>query len=142
VTLKREQILAAITTLLGPTAGVGGRVYRSRVEAFGRDEAPAILIEPAADSAQDPPISNCHIDWRLNVDVQVYTRGQVPETLAAPIIVDMHTRLLADRTLGGLVMDIWPTTVQHERAPADQAAGWTTCSYLVRYRSGLTDLAA
>lgn len=142
MSLKRERILAAITTALSGTTGVSTRIYRSRVEAFARNEAPALLIEPAADSAQDPPISSCYIDWRLNVDIAVYTRGAVPETLAAPIIVDMHARLLADRTLGGLVMDIWPTTVQHQREQGDTAAGCTICSYLVRYRSGLTNLAA
>ena len=83
MTLKRESILAAITTTLAGTVGVGPRIYRSRVEAFARNEAPAILIEPAADTAQDPPISNCHIDWRLTVDVAVYTRGAIPEQLAA-----------------------------------------------------------
>jgi hypothetical protein len=140
MTLKREAILAAITTALAGTTGVSTRIYRSRVEAFARNEAPAILIEPAADTAQDPPISNCHIDWRLTVDVAVYTRGQIPEQLAAPIVVDMHSKLLADRTLGELVMDIWPVSVQHQREQADQAAGWTVCSYLIRYRSGLTDL--
>ena len=140
MTLKRESILAAIATALVGTTQVGSRIYRSRVEAFARNEAPAIVIEPAADTASDPPISNCHIDWRLTVDIAVYTRGAVPETLAAPIIADMHSKLLADRTLGGLAMDIWPVTVQHQREQADAAAGWTICSYQVRYRSGLTDL--
>jgi hypothetical protein len=140
MTLKRESILAAINTALTGATDAGPRVYRSRAEAFARNEAPAILIEPTSDTAQDPPISNCHIDWRLGVDVIVHTRGQIPEQLAAPIVVDMHSKLLADRTLGGLAMDIWPVSVQHQREQADQAAGWTVCSYLIRYRSGLTDL--
>ena len=32
---RREQILSAIATALADTDGVDGRVYRSRVEAFG-----------------------------------------------------------------------------------------------------------
>lgn len=140
MTLKRESILAAIADALDGATDAGSRIYRSRVEAFSRTEAPAILCEPREDSAQDPPISNCHIDWRLTVDVIVYTRGPIPEQLAAPVIVDAHAALLADRTLGGLAMDIWPVSVQHQRDQADAAAGWTICSYVVRYRSGLTDL--
>lgn len=140
--LKREAILAAIETTLNGATDAGTRVYRSRAEAFARNEAPAILIEPTTDATQDPPVSICHIDWTLPFDVAVYTRGAVPETLAAPIVVDVHALLMADRTFGGLAMDIWPTTVQHQREQADATAGWTVCSYKVRYRTGLTDLEA
>jgi hypothetical protein len=142
MTLKRESILAAITTALDGTVEVGTRIYRSRVEAFARNEAPAIVIEPGADSAQDPPISNCYLDWQLTVDIAVHTRGAIPEQLAAPIIVDMHSKLLDDRTLGGLAMDILPVTVQHQREQADAQAGWTVCSYQVRYRTSIKDLEA
>jgi hypothetical protein len=44
MTTKREQILAAVDTLLAATAGATGRVYRSRQEAFGRNESPAVVI--------------------------------------------------------------------------------------------------
>jgi hypothetical protein len=47
MTSKREQILAAIYTALQGTAGVGTRVYRSRVEPMARNETPAIVVEPA-----------------------------------------------------------------------------------------------
>jgi hypothetical protein len=46
MTTKREQILAAVNTLLAPTAGVSGRVYRSRQEAFSRSESKSVVIEP------------------------------------------------------------------------------------------------
>ena len=142
MTIKRESILAAIATALAGTTGVGARIYRSRVEAFARNEAPALLIEPGIDTAREEPVSTCKIDWRLNVTIAVYTRGAIPEQLAGPIVEDVHSRLMADRTLGGLAMDIWPGQVDHQRDQADTTAGWTVCSYVVRYRTGVTDLAA
>ena len=134
MTTKREQILAAIATTLEDTANVGTRIYRSRVEAFARNEA------PATDSAAEEQVSTCKIDWRLPVLVAVYTRGAIPDQLADPIIASIHSQLMADRTLGGLVMDIWPGTVDPQMEKADQPALWTVCTYNVRYRTSITDL--
>ena len=137
---KREQILAAIATTLEGTANVGARIYRSRVEAFARNEAPALVIEPGTDSAAEEQVSTCKIDWRLPVLVAVYTRGAIPDQLADPIIASIHSQLMADRTLGGLAMDIWPGTVDPQMEKADQPALWTVLTYNVRYRSSVTDL--
>lgn len=139
-TTKREQILVAITNALEDVAAVSGRIYRSRVEAFARNEAPAMVIEPGVDSAAAEPVSTCKIDWTLGVIIAVYTRGSIPDQLADPIILDVHQKLLADRTLGGLAMDIWPSNHDPQFAAADQPAGWYVLNYTVRYRTGVTDL--
>lgn len=138
--IKREQILEAIKDALQGTTGVGTRIYRSRTEAFARNEAPCLLIEPGTDVAREEPVSNCKIDWRLPVAVIVHTRGPIPEQLAGPIIADVHSRLLADRSLGGLAMHVWPADVNHQREQADATAGWTTLNYSIRYRTSHIDL--
>ena len=140
MTTKREQILAAIATTLEGTTDVGTRIYRSRVEAFARNEAFALVIVPGTDSAAEEQVSTCKIDWRLPVLVAVYTRGAIPDQLADPIIASIHSQLMADRSLGGLVMDIWPGTVDPQKEKADQPALWTVCTYNVRYRTSVTDL--
>ena len=140
MTTKREQILAAIATALEGTTDVSTRIYRSRVEAFARNEAPALVIEPGTDSAAEEQVSTCKIDWRLPVLVAVYTRGAIPDQLADPIIASIHSQLMADRTLGGLAMDIWPGTVDPQMEKADQPALWTVLTYNVRYRTSVTDL--
>lgn len=137
---KREQILAAITTTLVGTTGVSTRIYRSRVEAFARNEAPAIVIEPSTDVPAEELVSTCKIDWRLPVLIAVYTRGAIPDQIADPIITSLHGKLMEDRTLGGLVMDIWPGSVDPQMEKADQPALWTVCTYNVRYRTSVTDL--
>lgn len=42
---RRELILQYMAATLGGLTSVGDRIYRSRVEAFSRDEAPALVIE-------------------------------------------------------------------------------------------------
>ena len=45
MTTRRESILAAMASALAATDGIT-IIYRSRAEAFGRDEAPALIIKP------------------------------------------------------------------------------------------------
>ena len=136
---KREQIMAAIAATLAGTAGVSTRIYRSRVDAFARAEAPAIVVQPGQDRALT--YSTCKLDWTLDVVVAVYTRGTIPDQLADPIIVSLNSKLMADRTLGGLVMDIVPTVVDPQFDKADQTALWSVCTYQVRYRTDTVNLA-
>ena len=46
----REQITASVFSLVQSTAGLGGRVYRSRVEAFSRGATPALVVECVANT--------------------------------------------------------------------------------------------
>ena len=140
MTSIREQILSAIATALASTSGVGGRVYRSRVEAFSRDEAPALIIEPGPDRAQTYSI--CKLDWTLDVLVVVHTRGQIPDQLADPILLDAHSKLMEDRTLGGLAIDIIPTLTDPQRDKADLTSLWQVNTYQVRYRTAIDDLSS
>lgn len=138
MTTKREQILSAITSNLAGTAGVGSRIYRSRVEAFARDEAPAIVVEPDTDNAQT--YSDCKLDWTLTVLVAIHTRGNIPDQLADPIAIDVHSKLMADRSLGGLVIDIVPGQVSWQRDKADLTSLWMVNPFQIRYRTAASDL--
>lgn len=136
---KREQILVAITAALAGTTGVGNRIYRSRVAAFQRGEAPAITVEPLRDTASQT-LSLPKLDWQLLVRIAVIVRGHPPDQLADPIVSDMHSRLMSDLSLGGLAIDIQPQTVTFEMADGDQGPGVVVCDFLVQYRTSVTDL--
>ena len=66
---KREQILAAITTSLANTTGVGTRIYRSRAEALTRSETPALIIEPISDTPEDTQAFNNKVNWEFKIRV-------------------------------------------------------------------------
>ena len=136
---KREQILAAIATALASTSGVSGRVYRSRVTAVQRAESPAIVVEPISDT----PTQNTSLptlDWRMRVRVSVIVRGDVPDQLADPVIESMHTKMVADLTLGGLAIDVQPDEVSFTLVDADQPAGVIFNDYIVQYRTSVASL--
>ena len=139
MTTKREQVLTAIRAALTGTTGVGTRIYRSRVEPLSRGESPAIVIEPVSDTAQQNT-SLPTLDWSLTVRIAVIVRGAVPDQTADPIIESLHSKIMADLTLGGYAIDVQPQSVSFDMIEADQPAGVIGCEYLVRYRTSVTNL--
>ena len=141
MTTKRERILRAITTALTPTAGVNGRVYRSRVTAVQRAESPAIVVEPISDT----PTQNTSLptlDWRMRVRVSVIVRGDVPDQIADAVIEDMHARMVRDLTVGGYAIDVQPDEVSFNLVDADQPAGVIFNDYIVQYRTSVASLSS
>lgn len=140
MTTKRETILAAVRTALTGTTGVSTRIYRTRVEPIAREESPAIVVEPLNDTASQNT-SLPTLDWAMTVRVTVIVRGAVPDQVADPIVEDLHAKLMADLTLGGVAIDVQPQAVTFELVEADQPAGVISCEYLIRYRTSVTNLA-
>ena len=139
MTTKRETILAAVRTALTDTTGVSTRIYRSRVEPLARGESPAIVVEPVSDTAEQNT-SLPTLDWSLTVRVAVIVRGDVPDQVADPIVESLHSKIMADLTLGGVAMDIRPVSVNFDLIEADQPAGVISCDYLIRYRTANANL--
>lgn len=141
MTTKREQILSQIATTLASTAGVSGRVYRSRVTAAARAESPMIIVEPTTDAARQLT-SLPKLDWRMRVRVTVVVRSQTPDTDADSIIESMHSLLMSDLTVGGYAIDIQPVLTEFQFLDADQPAGVISNEYDVLYRTAVDNLAA
>lgn len=138
---KREQILAAIRTTLTGTTGVGTRIYRSRVEPLARAESPALIVEPIRDvTSQNTSLPT--LDHDLQVRVVVIVRANIPDQAADPIIDSLHTKLMADLSLGGLTIDIQPTSTEFTIQEADTPVGVILCNYLVRYRTSVANLSS
>jgi len=141
MTTKRETILAAVRTALTGTTGVSTRIYRTRVEPIAREESPAIVVEPLNDTASQNT-SLPTLDWAMTVRVTVIVRGAVPDQVADPIVESLHSRLMADLTLGGYAIDTQPIGVTFVFTEADGAAGEIQCDYRVLYRTSVTNLAS
>ena len=55
-------------------------------------------------------------------------------------MVDLHSRIMADLTLGGLAIDVQPTQTTFNIVEADQPAGVISCEYDVLYRTQVDDI--
>jgi hypothetical protein len=147
-TTKSEQILAYLATELADLDGVSGRVYRSRTEAFSRNESPSVIIEPSTDTASSQPVSTCYIDWTFQVLIAIFSKGvhglgqDSPDQIADPVIHAIHDLVMTDRTLGGLAMDVWPLSRDPQIVSSEDPSMVTVLTYQVRYRTSLLDLGA
>lgn len=125
-------------TALAGTTLVGSRIYRSRNEPFARSEFPAIVVEPTADAAEQTTIAT--LDWQLGVRISVLVRGAVPDSVADPIVSDVHSKIMSDTTLNGYAIDILPTAVAFDLMEGDQPIGVISCDFVVRYRTNLNSV--
>lgn len=135
---KRETILAQVMTALAGTSGVGSRIYRSRVVPLARGEAPALVVEPVSDSATQDTLGT--LMWTLTFRVSVIVRGNVPDQLADAAMLDVHSKLMGNATLDGMVIQLLPTTVSFEMMEADQPAGVVSAEFTAQYRTALNSL--
>ena len=140
MTTRRETILDAVVTALAGTTNVGTRIYRSKVTAFNRDEVPALLISWDADNPVQTT-SLPKLDWTLDIAIAVIVRGDKPDELADPIVESVHSKLMADLTLGGVATNIIPSNTNNEAVDSDQPAGIVTLNYQIKYRTSNTNLA-
>jgi hypothetical protein len=137
VTLSRaERILAAIVTAITPTTGISSRVFRDRWEAVARSEMPCVVVEPLG---EDPGIVSIPFtDYVLTVAVDILVSGSPLSALADPIRVNLHSRLMADRTLGGLTHSVDPGPSEWKGEPGE--IGILSLSYRIPFRTLTEDL--
>jgi hypothetical protein len=106
---------------------------------MARNETPAIVVEPANITYQQNT-SLPKLDSTLRVRVVVIVRANVPDQAADATMVDLHSRIMADLTLGGLAIDVQPTQTTFNIVEADQPAGVISCEYDVLYRTQVDDI--
>ena len=104
MTSKRENILATIRTKLVDTAGVGTRIFRTRVDPIARAESPAIIIQPIRDVCVQTT-SLPKLDWTMTVRITVIERADIPDQAADDTVESLHSKIMADLTLGGYAHD-------------------------------------
>lgn len=139
MTTKRENILAAIRTALTDTVGVGTRIYRTRVDPVSRDESPAIVIQPVRDTSEQNT-SLPTLDCTLTVRITVIERADIADQAADDTVESLHSKIMADLSLGGHAIDVQPVRTEFEFIEADKPVGLISCEYEIRYRTQVDDL--
>lgn len=140
MTTVRENIIEDIISSLSGTTNVSTRIYRSRVVAVKADgQTPALVVEPISDTCEQNGALPT-LDWSLLMRVSVIVRGDEPDEVADPVVESLHSKIMADLTLGGHAIDVQPQSVSFDLIDSDQPVGVIGCDYLVRYRTEVDDL--
>jgi hypothetical protein len=111
-------------------------MFRDRWEAVARNEMPCIVIEPLG---EEPGLTSLPFtDYTMTVAVYILISGSPLSTLADPIRVNLHSRLMADRTLGGLAHSVDPGPSEWKGESGE--IGILSLSYRIPFRTRTEDL--
>ncbi|RYD26020.1 MAG: hypothetical protein EOP89_07920 [Lysobacteraceae bacterium] len=80
------------------------------------------------------------LTWTMIIRFSVLVAGDIPDLEADPIVLKIHQALVADKSLGGLTMDIEPTDVKFELYNGDGPRGVVSLAYQIQYRTSDADL--
>ncbi len=113
------------------SASLGASVERTRTLAFERDNLPGIVIQPA--SEESTPLATGLLICHLSVDIQIHTRGDIPDSLADPIAYGIHAAIRQDPTFGGLAIETNRTGKSWEFSDSDGTGGKLVMTYQITY---------
>jgi len=137
---RAEQIIDEfIDVLTLPTSVASGAVWRSRMRPIPEGAALAVVVR----RKQDVRLGDATLgrqQRQLAVTVEIYARGDEPDALADPLIESVMSRVMADRSLGGLCDDVEVDSVDPEWAARDTDLVVMDLTFNVRYETDSTGL--
>ena len=137
MTVENQIITAMVAALTGATQA-GTSVFRSRVQALTIGDVPAIAVSPKTEESQRFG-NNCDENI-LDVEVEIFVRGDPYDQVADPIAGQAHKLLTTDPGVAATVIDIRKKSRVWEADEADETAGSVITIYEVRYLTLATDL--
>ena len=128
---KTEQIIAKVGALL-TAAGIKNRTDTSNPYSF--EDAPAIIVD-CGNEVPEPVLSTGFVYWNLTISLWIIGQGATPKLAPETTRNTAHGALYADRTLGGLVIDIAVGQIIRQIDHVNPAAGITEAQYTIKYRA-------
>jgi hypothetical protein len=133
----KEQILDYIATELDGLTGV--TVSRSRPFAHNLSELPAIVVTQG-NAPAEPVYTNLeYINWAMRVHVLIIYNGSTPEADSDQIFIDAYKAVMADRTAGGLAMDIYPSSDDKTFQEGDKITMFEDLTFVCVFRTKADD---
>jgi hypothetical protein len=127
---KTLQIFTAISTILINA----GLTVRTDTEALYSFENFPVVVPVLGAESPSSRAGGLMIYWDLSISLFIGAEGTSPTVAPEATRLAAHTALYADRTLGGLVIDIVAGTVNRQIDADNPAAGIAEATYQILYR--------
>ncbi|WP_198116930.1 hypothetical protein [Massilia rhizosphaerae] len=128
---KAEEIIAAIQAAL---TAAGLTVRDDVAEVFSFEDGPRIVLD-CGDEYPDPVVGMGFVYWNLSVMLLIGADGPVPKLAPEATRAAAHAALYADRTLGGVVIDLAVGPISRGIDEENPACGITQVTYNLKYRT-------
>ena len=131
--------VAAIVAALNAGTPVATQVARVRLRPLAASQAQAVVVRPLNSEVSEMALIPGHpVGWATAIAVECYARSSValaPDVAVDSLVESVYARLMADTTLGGVVVALQPQSIGWD---FDADGEQTTCATLVftaRHRS-------
>lgn len=134
-----SQAVAAIVAALNAGTPVAPQVARVRLRPLAATATTAVVVRPLNSEVSEMAlIPGYPVSWTSAIAVECYARSsvaQAPDVAVDSLLEAAYARLMADTTLGGVVVALQPQSIAWD---FDADGEQTTCATLVfnaRHRS-------
>jgi hypothetical protein len=131
MTTKTAAIVAAIASAL---TGAGLTVREDTESLYSFEDKPCIVID-CGDEFPDPVVGMGFVYWNLAITLLIGADGPVPKMAPEPTRATAHAALYADRTLGGVAVDLAVGQISRGIDAENPACGITQVTYNLKYRA-------
>lgn len=139
--IRERILLAVLDAVRSPVATLGATLHRSPTVAISREQCPALVVFPEAESIAER--ANDRVTRELTVRLVALARAvppAVPDTEADRLLTAAHAALMADGNLGGLALGIRELDCEWEVEDADAVVAALPARYRITYRTLAHDL--
>lgn len=137
-----SMVAAAVTAIVSAlTAGtpVASQVSRVRLRPIAADQAQAVVVRPLRAEVAEAGLSPAMpISWASEIAVECYARAgasTTPDVAVDALVEAVYGRLLADPTLGGVVLLLRPQGIVWDFDTDAEQTACATLLFTARHRT-------
>lgn len=130
-------IVAAMVDALSSAPAVSAQVYRARMRPMAQQHTTAVVVRIQDAQADRAAMQGAPVDFVTTIAVECYARSatQTPDLAVDDLLAAVYAKLAADSTLGGLVGDLYPSTLQYDFDTDAEQTACVTLTYQVVHRT-------
>lgn len=132
-------IVAGIKSALDASPAVSSMVERARLDAVPEQQETAVVIRLESAQAERFAILNGPTDWDTTIAIECYARSagasQSADAAVDSLLASVWARLAADTSLGNLVMDLNPVSLEYDFDGKADDMACVTLALLVKHRT-------
>lgn len=130
-------ITGAIVALLEAGTPVARVVFRARDRQLPEQYDSAVSVQCDGAMPMSGAILGAPIDWesRFSIDCWARTTTTTADLAVDPLVADVYQRIAADTTLGQLVDNVSPPSIEFEYSAEQKKTGWVRMTYVITHRT-------
>lgn len=136
-------LVGAVVTALRATPAVTTHVHRARMRALPQQWSTAVVVRPQSAEVEQGVGQSVANIWATQLQVECYARApaaQAGDAAVDALLSAVVERLLADRSLGGIVGDLGLLGITYDFDVDAESTACATVTFSVRHASGAASI--